>query len=198
MSLTRVAVSRQWMVMSATSLVIAAVFASPAVLAQYKWKDERGRTVYSDTPPPGNTPVSVLSNQSTRENSHRNAPEKPAAASVPPNGVSQQNMLSSSANAAAAAAAAKAGPKSLAEQVADFNRRREEAEKKAQADRTEAELSKQRAEDCERMRSYQRSLSQGQRIMRTKPNGEREFLNDKQQAEETQKINQSVSQQCSS
>lgn len=174
---------------------------SPSAHAQYKWKDQRGITVYSDTPPPDNTPNTLISPGGTRENSHKNHPATAPETTVTTS-PTDQNALSSKANAAkvnaanAAANAANAGPKSLAEQMVDFNRRREEAEKKAATEKTESELSHQRSEDCERMKSYQRSLTQGQRIMRTKPNGEREFLTDKQQAEETTKINQSVSQQC--
>lgn len=164
---------------SAALRVLLAATAMAAVApaaAQWAWKDDTGRMVYSDRPPP----AAVKPAQIVRQPSGNALlmPDTPEAGSRP------------------AAAAAKAPP-TIAEREMEFRKRqteRAEAEKKA-AD--EANNSARKAQDCERARGYLRALDDGLRITRTNAQGEREFLDDAQRDEEKKRAREAISQSCS-
>ena len=62
-----------------------AMAAAPALADVYKWQDEKGRTIYGDTPPPGvkaapvDAPITVIHD----ENAARQAPMAPEAPTAP-------------------------------------------------------------------------------------------------------------------
>lgn len=88
---------------------LTATLFSASVLAQvYQWKDVNGRTVVSDTPPPG----SVNSKQTPRTTVQTIAPSAPAAAP--------------------AAQASSEGSKSVSERDMEFRKRQQEAKEKAE------------------------------------------------------------------
>ena len=68
----------------------------------------------------------------------------------------------------------------------------EKAKQKAEEER----LEKQRAENCNRARSYAKSLQDGMRISRTNDKGESELLSDAQRAQEIARAQQVVSSDC--
>ena len=157
--------------------------------AQWSWRDEHGRTVYSDQPPPATVRA--------KDVLHQPSP-------APPNESSDSNNpeASSASNPAAApspssrAAPAAPRPPTMAERELEFRKRqkeRAEAEKKL-AD-TEVEAAR-KADDCERARGYIRSLGDGVRLVRTNPDGSRELLDDAQRAAETQRTQQIIQSRC--
>jgi hypothetical protein len=170
-------------VLLAALLAAAASLAAPAA-AQWAWKDDNGRVVYSDRPPPSG----IKSDRIVRQPSNTQT--------VLPSPVS-----SAGADAKAApgsdARAASSGPKSVAEQEMEFRKRQQEradAEKKSQDEQTKAAA---KAAECERAKGYLRTLEEGGRIARTDSSGNREFLDDAQRTAEVDRTRKIVQQTCS-
>jgi hypothetical protein len=145
-------------------------FAASAAHAQWKWKDAAGRTQYSDLPPPASVPDSAIIARPS--GATRARPAAPAAAAKP------------------TIAAAPKDPQLEA-------RRRElkeaeDAKKRAEQEQT----NRQREENCGRARSYAKTLEDGVRVARTNDKGEREFLDDKQRAQELSRAKQVIASDC--
>jgi flagellar biosynthesis GTPase FlhF len=137
--------------------------------AQYSWIDEKGTRVFSDRPPPPNTPASrILKAPRTLQL------PAPAAAAAP------------SASAVAADSKPAAAP-TLAERDADFKKRaaeRAENERKAQ---DEAERKVQEAENCKAARQMAAQVRSGMRMAHINDKGEREVLGDAERAQQLQR-----------
>ncbi len=153
--------------------------------AQWAWKDDNGRVVYSDRPPPS----SVKSDRIVRQ---------PANAQV----VVPARIVESTAPAADAKPAPEpkptpgAGPKTTAELEMEFRKRQQEradAEKKARDEETKAAA---KATDCERARGYLRALEDGLRIERTDAAGNREYLDDAQRNAEIERTRKAMQANC--
>lgn len=143
--------------------------------AQYIWLDKNNVKHYSDKAPPSDIPNSRIL-KSPRGQTAKNINESPPSGATP----------------AAPAASKPQQPMTTAEKNADFNKRKmEQAEKdkKAEAERKNKEA---KAQNCERARAYQRSLNSGQRIARTKPDGEREYMNDDDRAREARTVDEAL------
>jgi Domain of unknown function (DUF4124) len=143
-----------------------------AVQAQWAWRDDNGRLVFSDRQPP---------------------------ASVKPENIVRQPGQSAAARPTEAPAASDAGKgvRTAAEREMEFRKRqaeRAEAEKKQAEEPTNTA---RRSADCERARGYLRSLEDGARLVRTDAQGNREFLDDNQRAAETTRAREAVTRSCS-
>lgn len=153
---------------------------SSAATAQWQWIDGTGRKVFSDTPPPASIPdKSIL--------------KKPGSGmSLPP--------ASAEPTAAVSPAAAPSAPpapripardteleakKKQAEQA-------EEAKKKAEVERQ----AKARADNCERARKAKITMDSGVRLATTNAKGEREIMDDKAKAAETQRMEGIIRSDC--
>lgn len=160
---------------------VAAAYVSGAA-AQWAWKEDNGRVVYSDRPPPAN----IKSTQILRQ------PSAAAPASAPP----ASTPGAADAEKPAAAPAPASAPKSIAEREMEFRKRQQEradGERKAQEEQQKAAA---KAADCERSRGYLRSLEDGVRISRTDASGNREILDDAQRAAEIDRMRKMVQQLC--
>jgi acyl-CoA reductase-like NAD-dependent aldehyde dehydrogenase len=163
--------------------ILLAVLVSYAALAQaqYQWKDKNGSMVFSDQPPPSDTPPANIIKQPY--------PPKPAA-----NTASSAPAAEADKAKPAAPAAKKDAPKTAAEQDAEFRKRiKEQAEKEKKA-QEEAEQKRQTAESCDRAKEYLRTLDSGQRIARTNEKGERVYLEDAERKSETEKAKKLLAQ----
>ncbi|MCS6945961.1 MAG: DUF4124 domain-containing protein [Sutterellaceae bacterium] len=150
------------------------MLAMPA-LAQWAWRDENGRVVYSDRPPPAN----VKNDRILRQ---------PA---VPALGVPVQEPKSD------AKGEGKVQPKSLAERELEFRKRQQE---RAEAERQQVEAQTReeaRLRECDRMRGYLRALEEGERVVRVDAKGHREFLEDAQRASEITRVREALARSCS-
>jgi hypothetical protein len=157
--------------------IVAAGYALPAA-AQWAWRDESGRTVYSDRPPP----ASVKSEQILRQ---------PSAQSFGSSGGAPADSKADGKDAQ------KSGPKTLAEREMDFRKRQQE---QAEAEKKQAEeqsRNDQRRQECERLRGYLKALEDGQRIARTDAQGNREVLDDAQREGEIKRVRDGLSRSCS-
>ncbi len=154
--------------MSATWLV-----AAPAAAQTYKWTDAEGKVHYSDQPPPANA-----KEQATIK------PRKP----------------STSAPTAAPVATEKGAPaakaKTYVEQEADFKKRQVEAAEREAADKKKVAEAAEKKQNCEQARAQLKSLQSGGRITRNSAQGEREYLNDAEIAQEIERGKKSVDSWC--
>jgi hypothetical protein len=161
--------------------------AGMAAAAQYQWRDDRGRMVYSDLPPPASVaPARIL-----------RAPEPPpAAATIRDPGAAASPGARSAAVAAAAASTPAPAPATAADQEFAFRKRmadRAEEEKKA-AEAADREVKLAKA--CADAQGDIRSLESGQRISRINAAGEREFLSEAERTERLRNARKSVSERC--
>ncbi|MDP2015628.1 DUF4124 domain-containing protein [Hydrogenophaga sp.] len=150
---------------------------SSAAMAQWQWVDGTGRKVFSDTPPPASIPdKSIL--------------KKPGMTVAPivPAEPAPSTALAANAPAAPQIPARDAeleAKKKQAEQA-------EEAKKKAELDR----VAKVRAESCERARKAKITMDSGVRLATTNAKGEREIMDDKAKAAESQRMDGIIRSDC--
>ena len=152
------------------------ILAQPA-LAQWKWRDARGNVTVSDLPPP-------------REVSDNDILQRPAVRAVRP--TAQSPTASAAASAPAAAAAS-------APVDAELQARKRAAEQE-QAAKAKAEAQRQQAarqENCRNARENLAAMDSGQRIVRMNKQGEREFIDDRQRADEARRARSVIASDCS-
>lgn len=151
---------------------------SAVAMAQWQWIDGTGRKVFSDTPPPASIPdKSIL--------------KRPGSGMAPP--VASAEPTAPAATAATAPAAPQIpardteleAKKKQAEQA-------EEAKKKAEMER----VAKARADNCERARKAKVTIDSGVRLATTNAKGEREIMDDKARAAETQRVDTIIRSEC--
>ena len=149
---------------------LALYFFANTSFAQYVWIDEKGVKQFSDMPPPTNVPASHILKQ--------------------PSGTLSKSTTTSDADqpgeTAKPASAQTKGPMTTAEQNAEFKKRRAEQTEKEKKATEQAKHDADKAANCDRARSYLRSLETGERIARTDTNGERTYLSDEQKNHELQ------------
>jgi hypothetical protein len=167
------------------AIATAALACSAPAAAQWAWRDASGTMVYSDQPPPKSVPAKDLVRQ-------------PAAAPAAPARVPNYGPPAAAAEAKPMPPppAASPRPPTVAEREIESRRRQQllaEAEKKAadeEAQRAQA------AQNCERLRAYQRALEGGHRIARVNAAGEKEIIGDAQRAAEVERTRSQIELQC--
>jgi hypothetical protein len=156
------------------AMIIGTGFVALSAAAQtYKWTDAEGKVHYSDQPPPANAKEEVTLK-----------PRKPSA----------------SAPTAAPAPTEKGAPaakaKTYIEQEADFKKRQVETAEREAAEKKKADEAAEKKRNCEQARAQLKTLQAGARITRTNAQGEREYLNDAQIAQEIERGKKSVENWC--
>lgn len=154
---------------------------SAPALAQWKWRDDQGKVLYSDRPPPHGVP-------------EKDILQSPAAA-TPRIQIISSTPLGGTAPAEAASQP-KVKPESKADAELDARRRKAEQEQAAKERANEQKNVAARRENCNQARSYLRTLDDGMRIARTNEKGEREILDDQQRAQEVQRARGIMSSDC--
>jgi len=151
--------------------LLGATLALPAA-AQWKWRDQRGQTQYSDTPPPpGIAEKDIL--------------QRPSA-NV------RHDVQPASAPASGAPALA---PKAVDTEL-DAKRKKTEQEVADKRKDDEAKVAAVRAENCSRAKTQMRNLDSGMRLARTNEKGEREFLDDKAREREVARTRDTLASEC--
>jgi len=165
----------RWTVVVLTA-VLGATLALPAA-AQWKWRDQRGQTQYSDTPPPPGTPEKDILQR--------------------PNGATavRRDVQAASAPASAASGAPALVPKT-ADTELDTKRKRAEQEAADKKKADDAKVAAARAENCSRAKAQMRTLDSGMRISRTNDKGEREYLDDKAREQEAARTRAMMASEC--
>ena len=164
--------------------VFAALALSPlSAEAQWKWRDGSGRVQYSDLPPPQAVPdQDILS----RPSSQRKAAAA-AAASVA--------VIPASGSAAAGAASSALAPRTTDPEL-ETRLKKAEADEAAKAKAEQVRAAAAKADNCSRARTQLRTLDSGVRLARANEKGEREFLDDRQRAEESRRAQDAIAADC--
>lgn len=165
------------------ALVAATLVSFPAD-AQWKWRDKSGRVQYSDLPPPLGTPEQdVLSRPaSTQRRAGPGSPGPSFTASTP-------------SAAVVAGASAVPAPRTVEPEL-EAKRKKAEADATAKVKAEEQRVATARAENCSRAKTQLTTLESGIRLARANASGEREFLDDKQRADETKRTKDVIATDC--
>jgi Domain of unknown function (DUF4124) len=164
------------------ALLAATLLALPAE-AQWKWKDKTGQVQYSDLPPPPGTPEQdILTRPNAASRRAGPAPNAPVS-------------IVSSGTPASAAASSALVPRT-ADPELEAKRKKAEADAAAKQKAEEQRVAAAKAENCSRAKAQLTTLDSGIRIARANANGEREFLDDKQRADETKRTKDVISADC--
>jgi hypothetical protein len=162
----------------AAVLGLIALTLTMAVQAQniWKWRDADGRVQVSDRPPAASVPESAIIQRPASAGAPRMSAGAPAEASPAASGVQRGDSELEAKKRKLAA------DKIAADQVA------QQAAKEKQA--------AQKADTCRRARNDLAAVDGGMRIARANEKGEREFLDDKARAAESQRLRQLVLDNC--
>ncbi|HEV7577288.1 MAG TPA: DUF4124 domain-containing protein [Caldimonas sp.] len=173
--------------MARTIVALLAVLAASLVAlpaeAQWKWRDKGGHVQYSDLPPPAGTPDNDIL-------AKPNAALRRAAA--------QQSVApaASAASSGSAAVATASAPRSGDPEL-EAKRKKAESEAAAKAKADQEKVTAAKTENCSRARAQMTTLKSGIRIAHTNAQtGEREFIDDKQRADETRRTQEVIANDC--
>jgi len=134
----------------------------------YHYKDASGRTVYSDLPPPPNTPAGNILKAPKIDQA------APAAATDGKDGKAS-------------------APKSTAEREADYKKRMAEADKKGKDDAQKASQEEQRKAQCAALQTALTAMQSGQRLRKFDANGNPYFIDDNERAADIAKAQADMS-----
>jgi len=158
------------------AVLAAALLALPAE-AQWKWRDKGGHVQYSDLPPPPGTPDQDILGRPT------------------PSARRTMQILPVAASSASAAASGALAPRTTDPEL-EAKRKKAEADAAAKNKAEEQRIAAARAENCSRAKAQLTTLESGIRLARSNANGEREFLDDKQRADETRRTKDVIASDC--
>ena len=151
------------------------------VFAQaYKWRDQNGVTVYSDSPPPSNIPPGNILQAPKLKSSPPPAAPPPAAA------------RDAGADTKPALTSRKLQTKSVAEREADYKKRQIEDQKKAKEQSEKTAQEEQRQAQCQSLAQNVATLESGQRMAKVDSKGERYFVDDTERAKDIAKARQDM------
>jgi hypothetical protein len=164
------------------AVVVASIIALPAE-AQWKWRDKSGHVQYSDLPPPaGTADQDILGRPSA---SLRRSTSATVAAAPQP------------ATATSAAASAAQAVRNTGDAELEAKRKKAEADAAAKAKADQERNAALRAENCSRAKTQLATLESGIRLAQTNAKtGEREFLDDKQRADELRRTRDVMAADC--
>jgi hypothetical protein len=166
--------------------------ADHAAAQLYQWRDSNGRVVFSDTPPPPNTPAGNI----IKTPKGRSAPPPAAAATAaatPPNGAAKDGGGAPAAVPAGdSKSAAASGPKSIAERDAEYKKRQADAAEKAKKDQDATAEAQRREGICRGLRNNLASLEGGQRVRKVDDKGEPYFVDDAERAKDISRMRQEL------
>ena len=159
------------------ALILATSLAAFPAHAQWLWKDDAGRLVASDQPPPTNVPLSRI----------LKSPRQRATDLRPASPVKEGEIKDAPKSDA---------PKSVADR--DLESRQRQKEEAQAAKKTEAETTKVKAmqENCAAVRGNLAGLQNGGRAARVDQKGEKYYLDDVQRQREIVNAQSQIAQYC--
>ena len=150
------------------ALFLASTAASLAAQAQtYQWKDGSGRTVISDTPPPGSIKDRRAIGERRAAVVSDKSEEKPAEV-----------------------------PKSMAEKDLEFRKRQQEAREQAASKAKEQAAEKERQESCENARRNLAVFESNEPVATYDENGQRKLMDSPQRTQEIERARRFVAESC--
>lgn len=173
-------------------LAVACTWAMGAA-AQWQWIDKDGRKVFSDRPPPQETPEKNILKQ-PGGNMQRLAAPSPAAATAPTD-AAPAAAATTTATASAAKPAASA-PASGKDKALEEKKAQAEAAEAAKKKADEEKLAKAKADNCTRARQARASFESGRPITQSNAQGERIFLDEAGRSAELKRIDGVIAADC--
>jgi hypothetical protein len=152
------------------TLVVALALCTSAQ-AQWKWRDKSGQLHISDLPPPA-------------EVADKDVLQRPNQARA------------AAAAAAPASAASAAADKARVDPELEARTRRAEQEKQQAQKQADEREQAAKAENCARAKEQLRTLDSGMRIARMNDKGEREIMDDRTRATESQRARNAIASDC--
>ncbi len=162
----------------AALLVAPVVMLSAAHGQTYQWKDSSGKTVISDTPPPGSA-----------KGSRSIGAKQPAVVTG-----SAENATEN--GTAEKAKAASSEPQTVAEKELDFRKRQQEAREKAEKEEKEAAAARQKRETCERARNNYRMLQSDTPISQADSKGNLQTMDAARRSQELERTRRIMQEAC--
>ena len=141
----------------------------PAHAQTYQWKDSSGRTVISDTPPPG---------QAAKAARAIGEPQPSVFKEVKPGEKTAE------------------APKSTAEKDLEFKKRLQENSEKAEKEAKEQKAAAQKRENCERARRNLAALEADQPFAAVNEKGETKLMDKSQREQEIARARQFMAESC--
>ena len=151
----------------------------PWAQAQWSWKDQDGRRIFSDQPPPASIPDKDILKR----------PGGTRVSTLPP--------ASEATTSAATPTATATAPKISGKDPALEKKIKEEKTKEAAAKKAEEEkVSAAKKDNCERAKRAKASFDSGSRIATINAKGEREIMSDAVRAAETTRLQDVINSDC--
>ncbi len=149
--------------------------------AQWAWKGNDGRMVFSDQPPPAGV--------ADKDISRRPPGSRASIAAAEP-------VISSASTGVTSTTAT--APKPSGKDPELEKRKKEAQAKEATAKKAEEEkVSAAKSDNCERAKRAKASFDSGARVATTNAKGEREIMSEAQRAEETKRLQGIIASDCS-
>jgi len=162
------------------AVLAASLIALPAA-AQWKWKDKSGHVQYSDLPPP----------PGTAEGDILGRPSAPTRRSTP------TSVAPAAAPGSAPVVSANASAPRAADPDLEAKRKKAEAEVAAKNKAEQERVAAMKLDNCSRARAQMTTLQSGIRLATTNAKtGEREFMDDKQRADEQRRVQDVIAADC--
>jgi hypothetical protein len=168
-----------------TLIFCAACVLSLSATAQWQWLDRDGRTVFSDTPPPVDIPEKNILRQ----------PRGRAKISGVPTAAPGQDATGAATQADGSAAKPVGADKELLDKKKQVEKQAADAaaaKRKAEEER----VAKTQADNCARAQQAKAGLDSGMRMARTNEKGEREIYDETMRAEEAQRLQGVINENC--
>lgn len=167
-----------------SSIVAAALVAGPAH-AQWMWKDDAGRIVASDQPPPISVPLSRII-KSPKQRAVDLTPAPPA----------KEGEAKDVSKVDAKGDAKGDAPKTVADRDLEFKQRQKESAEAAKKADEESAKAKAMKENCTAVRGNLAGLQSGGRTARINEKGEKYYIDDAQRQGEIAKTQGQIAQYC--
>jgi hypothetical protein len=163
------------MKLTQTLIFCVACALSLSATAQWQWLDKDGRKVFSDLPPPADIPEKdILRKPNQRGKSGSVPAQAPATPGVPKTAGADKELVDKK--------------KQVEKQAAEADA----AKRKADEER----VARVKADNCAQAQKAKAGLDSGARMARTNEKGEREFYDDSMRAEEGQRLQGIIDQNC--
>ncbi len=163
--------------------------ASNIAAAQWQWKDDNGRMVYSDRPPPTNiSPAQMVKAP---------APKPVAKPDAKGDAAKNDPVALAAANLKAGLPAQTAAKPTVADKDLESKKKALEAEQADKKRAVDSERDARNAAACEDTKASVRTLESGVRVSTTKQNGEREYMTDEARAKRLNDLKRDIADNCS-
>ncbi|WP_162580975.1 DUF4124 domain-containing protein [Variovorax sp. PBS-H4] len=167
----------------------ACLLGATTVHAQWQWVDQNNKKVFSDQAPPSDIPEKNILRRPGAASS------RPSFSPAPTTAPGADTTQAAAAPAAAQRPAGSPKPTGVDKELEEKTRKAEEAEKAKQAAEAQ-KVAQAKTENCKRAREGKATMDSGMRVARLNAQGEREIMDDKMRAAESQRLQATIDSDC--